>query len=80
VLFPFDGMLDTLGFDAACSGCEAIITGEGRLDASSLEGKLPVAVARRARKLGIRVVGRFGCRGEGWQQVAALFDNVTFDV
>jgi glycerate 2-kinase len=72
-------MLDALDFAAACSGCEAVITGEGRLDASSLEGKLPVAVARRARKLGMRVIGRFGCYGEGWQRAAELFDSVTFE-
>ncbi len=73
-------MLGVLDFSAACIGCEAVVTGEGRLDASSLEGKLPVAVARRARKLGMRVIGRFGCRGEGWQQAAALFDSVSFEV
>jgi glycerate kinase len=73
-------ILDTLGFAAACGGCEAVVTGEGRLDASSLEGKLPVAVARRARKLGLPVIGRFGCRGEGWQLAAELFDRVTFEV
>jgi glycerate kinase len=44
-------ILDVLGFDAACRGCEAVVTGEGCLDASSLEGKLPVVVARRAHTL-----------------------------
>jgi glycerate kinase len=73
-------MLDVLGFEAACRGCEAVVTGEGRLDASSAEGKLPVVVARRARALGLRVIGRFGRRGEGWEQVAALFDEVRFEV
>ncbi len=58
---------------------EAVVTGEGRLDASSLEGKLPVVVARRARALGLPVLGRFGSRGDGWEQAAALFDEVTFE-
>ena len=73
-----DRMLDVLGFAAACRGVEAVVTGEGRLDASSLEGKLPVVVARRARALGLRVLGRFGRRGDGWEQAAALFDEVSF--
>ena len=73
-------MLDVLGFDEACRGCDAVVTGEGRLDASSLEGKLPVVVARRARALGLRVIGRFGRRGEGWQRAAALFDQVAFEI
>jgi len=74
-----EGMLDVLGFAAACRGVEAVVTGEGRLDASSLEGKLPVAVARRAHALGLRVVGRFGSRGDGWERAAALFDEVSFE-
>ena len=59
-------MLDVLDFDGASRGVDAVVTGEGRLDASSLEGKLPVVVARRARALGLRVLGRFGSRGHGW--------------
>ena len=72
-------MLEVLGFDSACSGCDAVVTGEGRLDASSLEGKLPVVVARRAHALGLRVIGRFGSRGDGWERAAALFDEVSFE-
>jgi glycerate kinase len=75
-----DRMLDVLDFAAACRGVAAVVTGEGRLDASSLEGKLPVVVARRARALGLRVLGRFGRRGDGWEQAAALFDDVSFEV
>jgi glycerate kinase len=75
-----DRLLDVLDFAAACRGVEAVVTGEGRLDASSLEGKLPVVVARRAHALGLRVLGRFGRRGEGWEQAATLFDEVTFEV
>jgi glycerate 2-kinase len=72
-------MLEVVGFDEACRGCAAVVTGEGRLDASSLEGKLPVVVARRARALGLRVVGRFGSRGEGWERAADLFDELSFE-
>ena len=72
-------MLELLAFDAACRGCDAVVTGEGRLDASSLEGKLPVVVARRAHALGLQAVGRFGSRGEGWERAAALFDEVSFE-
>ena len=72
-------MLDVLDFAAACRGVDAVVTGEGRLDASSLEGKLPVVVARRARALGLRVLGRFGSRGDGWERAAAFFDDVSFE-
>lgn len=75
-----ESMLDLFGFDAACKGCRAVVTGEGRLDSSSLEGKLPVVVAQRARNAELHIIGRFGCRGEGWEKVAELFDDVSFEV
>jgi glycerate kinase len=75
-----EAILDTAHFDDACAGCDAVVTGEGRLDASSLEGKLPVVVARRARSLGLTVVGHFGCQGPGWEKAARLFDEVRFGV
>ena len=69
-------MLDLLGFADACQGCTAVITGEGRLDASTLEGKLPATVAKRARSLGISVIGHFGSLGTGWQAARGLFDEI----
>jgi glycerate 2-kinase len=72
-------ILEVLGFEAACGGCEAVVTGEGRLDTSSLEGKLPMVVARKAHALGLPVIGHFGCKGEGWELAARLFDQVSFE-
>jgi glycerate 2-kinase len=40
-----DAVLDFLGFDA--SGYDLVVTGEGRVDATTAEGKAPAAVARR---------------------------------
>jgi glycerate 2-kinase len=73
-------MLEVLDFEGRCSGVESVLTGEGRLDASTLEGKLPLVVARQARALGLRVLGHFGCRGPGWEEAAAAFDEVEFEV
>jgi glycerate 2-kinase len=56
-----DTVLDLLGFDDLAISAQLIITGEGSLDASSLGGKAPVTVARRAHHRGtpvIVVVGR----------------------
>jgi glycerate kinase len=74
-----ESMLETLHFTDACNGCDAVVTGEGRLDKSSLEGKLPIAIARKARNIGLKVIGRFGCRGDGWEQAAILFDEYSFE-
>lgn len=73
-----ESILDALAFEERCQGCEAVLTGEGGLDASTLEGKLPAVVARRARALALPVIGRFGCRGQGWEEAARLFDEVSF--
>jgi len=74
-----EGLMDVLSFDSHCLNCSSVLTGEGRLDASTLEGKLPAVVARRAHALGLPVVGHFGCRGEGWERAEALFDQVIFE-
>ena len=51
--------LDLLDFDRAAADVDLVITGEGRLDHQTLQGKLPAAVALRAApKPVIAVVGR----------------------
>lgn len=48
------------GLAARIANADLVITGEGRLDEQSLQGKGPVGVARLARKLGKKVVGVAG--------------------
>lgn len=45
-------VLGALGFDRRLEGASAVVTGEGRLDATSLEGKLVGEVAKRCREVG----------------------------
>jgi glycerate 2-kinase len=54
-----DYFLDLLQFETQLSGCDLVLTGEGRIDDQTLQGKLPAAVARRAAPLPVvAVVGR----------------------
>ena len=46
-------MLDALDFDRACDASRAVIVGEGRLDATSLQGKIAAEIATRARQSGV---------------------------
>jgi glycerate kinase len=46
-------------------GADLCITGEGRLDAGSLHGKAPIAVARLCRELGVPCIAIVGSVGEG---------------
>ena len=51
---------DTVGLDAALEGAGLVITGEGRLDASTAAGKAPAEVAARARHAGVPCVAVAG--------------------
>ena len=53
-------VLDLIGFDAALSGADLVITGEGSMDEQSLGGKAPVGVARAARRAGVPVIAVAG--------------------
>lgn len=46
-------VLGVVGFDRRLEQAGAVITGEGRLDAQSLEGKLTGEIARRCRAAGV---------------------------
>ncbi|MEU4896974.1 glycerate kinase [Streptomyces sp. NPDC044780] len=50
-----DYFLTLLGADRLLAGSDFAVTGEGSLDEQSLSGKLPVALARRARAHGVPV-------------------------
>lgn len=56
----FEMVASQIGLEARIAGADLVITGEGRLDEQSLQGKGPVGVARLARRLGKKVVGVAG--------------------
>lgn len=54
-----DYFLDLLNFEIHLQGCDLVITGEGRMDDQTLNGKLPAIIAQRAGRVPvIAVVGR----------------------
>lgn len=55
-----DMLLDLADFEALARGAALIFTGEGCLDDQSLRGKAVVALARRAKALGVPVVAVVG--------------------
>ncbi|MDL2236396.1 glycerate kinase [Christensenellaceae bacterium OttesenSCG-928-K19] len=70
VMHPgIDLVLDVAGFDKHLDGADMVITGEGRLDGQSMEGKVPVGVAHRARQKDVPVVAVVGSVGEGYEKV-----------
>ncbi|MBT2383423.1 glycerate kinase [Streptomyces sp. ISL-11] len=75
-------MLEVLGFDAALSRTDLVITGEGSLDTQTLHGKAPAGVAAAARARGVPVLAVCGrvslpptaLRAAGIQRAYALTD------
>lgn len=49
-------VLDVLGFAEKTKGADLVLTGEGKLDAQSAYGKVPVGVAKLAATLGVPTV------------------------
>jgi len=70
-----DIVLDTVRFDQIVRGADLVITGEGRLDASSLAGKVVVGVARRARPFSVPVIAIVGDIAPDFEPVDSVYDE-----
>jgi glycerate 2-kinase len=47
-------VLETIRFDERAAGAQLVVTGEGTVDATTLEGKAPGTVLQHCRRLGVR--------------------------
>ena len=67
-----DIVLDTVRFDSLLDGADLVFTGEGKIDAQSLRGKVVIGVARRAKKCGVPVIAIVGDIGD---DIEAVYDE-----
>ena len=73
-----DTILETIGFDNALDGCDAVITGEGRADEQSATGKAVSGVIARAKAKDVPVIVLAGSVGNADALGAdAVFSTVT---
>lgn len=70
-----ESVLNAVDFDSAAADADLIFTGEGRLDSQSLRGKVVIGVARRAKRLGKRVIAIVG--GAEGELETAYAEGVT---
>ena len=70
-----ESVLNAVDFDGAAADADLIFTGEVRLDSQSLRGKVVIGVARRAKRLGKRVIAIVG--GAEGELEAAYAEGVT---
>jgi len=83
---PF--VLDALDFDERLLASAAVVVGEGRLDATSLEGKITAEIATRARQRGVpahAIVGscaleRFDARILDLQEILEAGDETALEL
>jgi len=71
----FDVVAEAVELESKIKDVDVVITGEGSLDAQTLEGKTPAGVARLARKFGKSVFAIVG-RASKDREVLDLFDGV----
>jgi glycerate kinase len=64
-------IVDASGFDRALPGAGLVITGEGRVDGQTADGKAPGEVASRAGRAGVPTLLLAGSRGPGWEKLSA---------
>jgi glycerate kinase len=67
--------MDMYDFDEKIEDVDLIVTGEGRIDYQSLNGKVIQGIAKKARNLGIPVIAIVGAIGDGAE--AMLDEGVT---
>ncbi|HBO38486.1 MAG TPA: glycerate kinase, partial [Pasteurellaceae bacterium] len=73
-------VMELLALEEKMKGADLVITGEGRIDHQSINGKVVVGVAALAQKLGIPVIGIGGSLG---QDIEVVYDhglNAVFSV
>ncbi|MDF2844872.1 MAG: glycerate kinase [Herbinix sp.] len=61
-------VLDLVNYDELIDNADCIITGEGRIDQQSMEGKVVIGLARRATIKGVPVIAVVGSIGEGAEE------------
>ena len=66
-----DAVAEISGLDEQLANTDLVIVAEGKLDGQSLQGKAPIAVARRAKAAGIPVIALAGLIEVDEQQLAS---------
>ena len=59
-----DCVLDTIGFDTILKGTDLVITGEGRIDRQSIQGKVISGIAKRTKPRGVPLIAVVGSIAE----------------
>ncbi len=75
-----EAVLDAVDFDRRLNGTELVITGEGRIDSQSVQGKVISGIARRTAPRNIPLVAIVGGIGPGAEQAYDLGVTAMFSI
>ncbi|MTI12216.1 glycerate kinase [Sansalvadorimonas verongulae] len=75
-----DIVMDAVELAPKMDGADLVITGEGRIDGQTAQGKTPVGVARIAKQFGLPVVALSGCVGAGVEAVYGQGIDALFPI
>ena len=75
-----DIVIDALDLDTKLEGASLVIVGEGQTDRSTTFHKAPVAVAQKAKAVGIPVIAISGSLGDGYQLVHEHGIDAAFSI
>ncbi|ANS75265.1 glycerate kinase [Paenibacillus yonginensis] len=73
-------VLKLIGLEENLKDADLVITGEGRMDFQSTQGKAPVGVAKLAKKFGLPVIAIVGSEGEAIQDVYDHGIDLVIDI
>ncbi len=71
---------EVCGFERALKGADLVLTGEGRLDGQTANGKAPVGIAAVAQRHKVPVVAIAGALGEGYEVLYEHGIDAAFSV
>lgn len=75
-----EAVLDTVRFDDIVRDADLVFTGEGRIDAQSLRGKVVMGVARRTKKAGVPLIAVVGDVGDGVDAAYGMGVTAIFSI
>lgn len=75
-----DKVLDITNIDKYLVDADLVITGEGKIDGQSIFGKVPVGVAKRAKKYNVPVIAIVGSVGDGASKVYDYGIDMIIDI
>jgi glycerate kinase len=75
-----DIVMEAVGVETHVKEADLVITGEGRIDSQTVNGKTPIGVARMAKRYGKPVIGIAGCLANDASVVHAHGIDAVFSI